>query len=72
MTYVELVREVRKLSPQERRALLDVLEREVQNDTAAPNPRTLLDYYGVAAHLADGTDPQEYVNRLRDEWDDHP
>lgn len=72
MTYVELVREVKKLSPQERRALLDILEREVQNDTTVSKPRSLLDYYGVAAHLADGTDPQEYVNRLRDEWDERP
>lgn len=72
MTYVELVREVKKLSPQERRALLDVLEREVKNDASTAKPRSLLDYYGVAAHLADGTDPQEYVNRLRDEWDERP
>lgn len=72
MTYVELVREVKKLSPQERRALLDVLEREVQNDTTVSKSRSLLDYYGVAAHSADGTDAQEYVNRLRDEWDERP
>jgi uncharacterized protein (UPF0216 family) len=56
MTLNDLVKELRKLLPQERQALRDMLEREQQN--------------GTAARLADGSDPQEYVNRLREAWHD--
>lgn len=61
MTFNDLVRELRKLLPQERRVLLDMLERETPNETDASKP---------PSRLADGTDPREYVNRLRDEWHD--
>lgn len=67
MTTNELVRELRKLLPWERRALRDMLAREAKNDTAAPTPLT---DSGTAARLADGSDPQEYVNRLREAWHD--
>jgi hypothetical protein len=29
----------------------------------------ILEFDGIAAHLADDEDPQAYVNRIRDEWD---
>lgn len=61
MTYNDLVRELRKLLPWERRALRDMLEHDMQNETDTPKAHL---------HLADGTDPQEYVNRLRNEWHD--
>jgi len=61
MTYDDLVRKLRKLLPQERQALRDMLERQVQNGAAAPNPHS---------HPADSSHPQDHVNRLRDEWDD--
>jgi hypothetical protein len=60
MTYDDLVRKLRKLLPQERQALRDMLEREKQSDTAASTPPSPLD----------GSDPQEYVNRLREAWHD--
>ena len=70
MTYDDLVRKLRKLLPQERQALRDMLAREAENDIAAPPPPSSRDDNGMAARLADGSDPQEYVNRLRDEWDE--
>jgi hypothetical protein len=60
MTFNDLVKELRKLLPQERQALRDMLEREQQNDTAASTPPS----------QPDGSDPQEYVNRLREAWHD--
>jgi hypothetical protein len=33
---------------------------------------SILEFEGIAAHLADDEDPQHYVNRLRGEWDDRP
>lgn len=66
MTYDDLVRKLRKLLPQERQTLRDMLEREQQNDMAASTPPSGPDN----ARLADGSDPQEYVNRLREAWHD--
>ena len=66
MTYDDLVRKLRKLLPQERQALRDMLAREATNDAASTPP----DDNGTAARLADGSDPQEYVNRLREAWHD--
>ena len=62
MTYDDLVRKLRKLLPQERQALRDMLERQDQNGAAAPEP--------TPSRLADGSDPQDHVNRLREAWHD--
>lgn len=70
MTLNDLVKELRKLLPQERQALRDMLAREAKNDAAASTPPSPLDDNGTAARLADGSDPQEYVNRLREAWHD--
>jgi hypothetical protein len=61
MTYDDLVRKLRKLLPQERQALRDMLERETPDEADASQP---------PSRLADGSDPQEYVNRLREAWHD--
>lgn len=69
MTYDDLVSKLRKLLPQDRRTLLDLLMRDGQNATAVLGQPAQHDEDSMA-RLADGTDPQEYVNRLRDEWHD--
>ena len=66
MTYDDLVRKLRRLLPQERRTLLNMLERDEQTDTPQPSRHES----SGTARLADGTDPREYVNRLRNEWHD--
>jgi DNA-binding transcriptional MocR family regulator len=68
MTYDDLVRKLRKLLPQERQALRDMLARDAQTDTAASTLPSGGDH--AAPRLADGSDPQEYVNRLREAWHD--
>ena len=70
MTLNDLVKELRKLLPQERQALRDMLEREDKNGAPAPNSPSQLEDSGITPHLADGTNAQEYVNRLRNEWHD--
>lgn len=37
----------------------------------ATNMRDLRTFRGVGKHISLGMDAQEYVNQLRDEWDDH-
>ncbi len=60
MTAAEIVQQARELIKQ----LVDnVIE------PATDKPHNILEFEGIAAHLADDEDPQDYVNRLRNEWD---
>lgn len=67
-------REIRRLPLSDR---LD-LARRILNDAAAGNaepgsrPRSLLDLEGLGAEFWSGEDAQEYVDRLRREWNDRP
>ncbi len=49
-------------------ALIDLLSEPTQEEKRYD----LRDFEGIAAHLADGTDAQEYVNQLCSEWDHRP
>lgn len=71
MTIIEILEQVRTLSRDERReltkALVDML---TEPDDALITPkRSILEFEGVAAHLADDEDPQAYLRRMRAEWD---
>ena len=69
MSIQEMIQEARKLSIEERKqlmkALVDLLD-EPQSPGKQPR-RSLQDFRGIGAHLYDGTDAQEYINRLRSE-----
>lgn len=70
MSIDQVIEQVRDM-PHEDRVML--VKRSIDLVAEAPTPRkkrSLLDFQGVAAHLADGTDPQEHVRQLRAEWDD--
>lgn len=74
MTVVEILEQVRTLSRAERRdltkALVDMLAEP--EDSSAALKRSILEFEGIAAHLADDEDPQAYLKRMRAEWDDPP
>ena len=40
--------------------------------SARRSRRSLMEFYGVGKGSRDGSDAQEYVNRLRSEWDHRP
>jgi hypothetical protein len=69
MTFQEIVQEIESLSLQERKMLLSLIADSL---TEGEKEYDLLDFEGVGAHLADATDPQEYINQLRNEWDQRP
>jgi hypothetical protein len=70
MTLQEVIREVQTLSPDEQKQLLKLL---VDIVTESPRKkRSILEFEGIAAHLADDEDPQDYVRRIRSEWDERP
>lgn len=74
MSLQELIQEARVLSIDERKQLIKALvDMLAESATAGPQrKRSLGEFRGLGAHLYDGTDAQDYVNRLRSEWDDRP
>ena len=64
---------VRPLPPEQRLRLLA----RIATDLAAEGPESpgsrlhnVMEFYGVGRRSWDGSDAQEFVNKLRDEWDE--
>lgn len=70
MTFEEMIQELPALSIEQRKVLIMA----IVDTLAEPSQkkRSILEFEGIAAHLADDEDPQEYIRRLRSEWDDRP
>jgi hypothetical protein len=66
MSYDEVLEQVLALPDEDRIQLLHELI-----DTFAEKLKThnITELDGIGAHLYDGTDAQEYVNEMRNEWD---
>lgn len=67
-------REIRRLSLPDRLHLARRILNEAATggEGAASRPRSLLELEGLGAELWSGRDAQEYVGRLRREWDERP
>jgi hypothetical protein len=70
MTIQEMIQEARTLSVEERKQLIKALV-DIINEPEAEKPKkhNIMEFAGIAAHLADAEDPQDYMKRLRSEWD---
>ena len=68
----EMIQEARTLSVEERKQLIKALVDIVNEPEEAPKKRNIMEFAGIAAHLADEEDPQDYIKRLRSEWDERP
>ncbi|MEO8397858.1 MAG: hypothetical protein ABI700_33000 [Chloroflexota bacterium] len=69
MSVQEMIQEARALSPDEIKLLMRALI-DMMPANAASKKRSIFEFEGIATHLADEEDPQEYLKRLRSEWDD--
>ena len=70
MTIQEIIQEARTLSVEERKQLIKVLTAMDilgESQTETPKKRSILEFEGIAAHMADAEDPQDYLKRLRNE-----
>lgn len=65
---------VKRLPKAERLKLLAILAEETarQSGEAAANITSILDLHGLGKEIRQGTDAQEYVNELRQEWEQRP
>ena len=66
---------IKSLAPEERLELLALIARELAAESiiAGTKPRhSLLELDGIGQGVWEGIDAQEYVNQMRDEWDERP
>ena len=69
MTVETLLEEIRTLSTADRQRLVRALLKE-QDSQPTTKTRSILEFEGIGAEMWDGIDAQEYVNKLREEWDE--
>jgi hypothetical protein len=66
---------VKSLSVEERLELLAMVARDLAQQVArppSPRKRNIMDLHGLGKEIWQGIDAQEYVNKLRDEWEHRP
>jgi hypothetical protein len=70
MTLGEILEQAKTLSRPERKALIKQLIDLM--DEPEGKQHSILELAGMGAEIWEGIDAQEYVNQLRDEWDERP
>ena len=73
MTIETLLEEIRMLSSDDRQRLMQEIismQQDVVSVSESPKTRSILEFEGVGAEMWAGIDAQEYVNKLREEWDE--
>lgn len=66
---------VKHLPPEERQQLVELVNEElVASAPVEPeeHKRNIMELHGLGAESWKGIDAQDYVNELRQEWDDRP
>lgn len=72
MTLEDIKHQVHALTVEQRKQLIAYIIDSPTEYESNEKTHSILEFEGIAAHLADDDDPQDYVNRLRSEWDDLP
>ena len=73
MTMAEILHQTKTLSMQERKELIKLLIDSLDVPDVAPRQqRRLSELRGLGKEIWQGIDAQEYVNRLRNEWNERP
>ena len=70
MGIAEILEQAKALSYDERKELVKRLVDTFDGEEREQH--SILDLAGLGAEIWEGIDAQEYVNQLRDEWDDRP
>jgi hypothetical protein len=78
--------QIRALPPRDRLRLLTLIAADLELDSRRGDGETsgqsssavsgrrhsVMEFFGAGREYADETDPQERINRLREEWDERP
>ena len=72
-TAEEIYQQYIKLLPngEKLRLIAKVSNDLAENESEKPK-RSIMELHGLGAEIWDGIDAQEYVNKLRDEWEHRP
>ncbi len=68
MTVSELLEQAKTLERRQQRELIILLVDHLASQPPKPK-RSLLELQGLGKEVWQGVDAQEYINELRDEWD---
>jgi len=73
MTIAEILQQAKTLSVQDRKELVKLLVDSLDVPEGAPRQqRRISELRGLGKEIWEGIDAQEYVNKLRSEWDGRP
>lgn len=74
MTVAEILQQAKALSAQERKELVKLLVDSLDDSESnqGSDRHSILELAGLGAEIWDGVDAQEYINQLRNEWDQRP
>ena len=73
MIMAEILHQAKRLSMQERKELVKLLIDSLDVSDAVPRQqRRISELRGLGKEIWQGIDAQEYVNRLRNEWNERP
>lgn len=67
--------QIKLLSPQDQLRLVAMMTQRLADQPDVPtntSPRSIMELHGLGQEIWDGIDAQEYVNKLREEWDHRP
>ena len=70
LSLTQIADEIRSLSVEERKQLITLIVDSLTEPTEEEH--SILELEGLGAEIWQGIDAQEYVNRLRSEWDERP
>jgi hypothetical protein len=67
-------RHIKAMPQSEQLKLVELIARDMaQSSRAVKRPkRSIMELHGLGAEIWEGIDAQEYVNKLRDEWERRP
>ena len=72
MTIETMLEEIRVLSVEDRKRLIDLIV-DTLPEEGSPSSETqrhsILELRGLGKEIWEGIDAQEYINQMRDEWD---
>ena len=70
MTIAQILQQARTLSPEDRKELVKQMIDLLEVGEAHPGPsRRLSELRGLGKEIWEGIDAQDYVDRMRSEWD---
>ncbi|MCY3573533.1 MAG: hypothetical protein OXG92_05460 [Chloroflexi bacterium] len=70
MSTYAVLQQAKALQPSERKELLRLLKEIVAVDDGIKPPRSLLDLAGLGKEAWQGINVDDYINEMRDEWDE--